>query len=116
MSGLAIAVLLLLTIQSPWLAILYSMLLGLNGGILRSTGAVVWVNFFGRRHQGAIAGTAMSILAIASALGPLPLALSFDLHGSHQPTLVCFFILPVVSAAIIFTATPPEKKSSDPLT
>ena len=113
-SGLALAVLLLLTIQNPWLAILYSMLLGINGGILRSTGAVVWVNFFGRKHQGAIAGTAMSISAIASALGPLPLALSFDTYGSHQAALVCFLILPVLSAAIIFTARPPQKHT--PLT
>jgi MFS family permease len=111
-SGLGMAVLLLLIMQSPWLAIPYSMLLGINGGILRSTGAVVWVNFFGRRNQGAIVGTAMSISAIASALGPLPLAVSFDTYGSHQAALVCFFILPVVSAAIIFTARPPKKRAA----
>ncbi|MDP7204531.1 MAG: MFS transporter, partial [Pirellulaceae bacterium] len=108
-SGLALAVLLLLTMQSPWLAVIYSMLLGVNGGILRSTGAVVWVNYFGRRHQGAITGTAMSISAIASAFGPLPLALAYDHLGSHQAALICYLILPVVSAAIIFTARPPQK-------
>ena len=108
-SGLALAVLLLLAMQSPWLAVLYSMLLGVNGGILRSTGAVVWVNYFGRRHQGAITGTAMSISAIASAFGPLPLALSYDHLGSHQAALICYLILPVLSAAIIFTARPPQK-------
>ena len=108
-SGLATAVLLLLTMQTPWLAVFYSILLGINGGILRSTGAVVWVNYFGRRHQGAITGTAMSIAAIASACGPLPLALSHDHLGSHQAALICYLILPILSAAIIFTARPPQK-------
>lgn len=108
-SGLATAVLLLLTMQSPWLAVVYSILLGVNGGILRSTGAVVWVNYFGRRHQGAITGTAMSICGIASAFGPLPLALSYDNLGSYQAALICYLILPVLSAAIIFTSRPPQK-------
>ena len=113
-SGLATAVLLLLTMQSPWLAVFYSVLLGLSGGILRSTGAVVWVNYFGRRHQGAITGTAMSISAIASACGPLPLALSYDRLGSHQAALICYLILPVISATIISTSRPPHKHT--PLT
>lgn len=108
-AGLACGVVLLLTMNKPWMAIFYSTMLGLNGGILRSTGMVVWVNYFGRKHQGAVAGSAMSICAIASALGPLPLALSFDLYGSHQPALLMFLALATVAACAVFTARPPQK-------
>ena len=109
-AGLACGVVLLLTITKPWMAIFYSIMLGLNGGILRSTGMVVWVNYFGRKHQGAVAGSAMSICAIASALGPLPLALSFDQFGSHQPALLAFLTIAICASYAVFTARPPQKQ------
>jgi MFS family permease len=110
--GLAAAVSLLLTMTNPWMAIPYAVMIGINGGILRSTGMVVWVNFYGRKNQGAIAGTAMSISAIASACGPLPLALASDHFGSHQPALVIFLVIAVLAACAVFTARPPQKDAA----
>ena len=70
-----------------WITV-YSALLGLHGGIIRSAGCIVWINFFGRKHQGAIQGMSMSIMVLAAALGPVPPALAHDLSGSYEPAFV----------------------------
>ena len=108
-----LALLLLLFLPSPKWVFVYSMLLGLHGGIIRSAGAIVWINFFGRRHQGAIQGLAMSIMVIAAALGPVPLARVHDQTGSYDSALFAFLVLPVVSGIAVLSAGPPTRKVAD---
>jgi len=36
--------------------------LGLHGSVLRSTAVVVWMDYYGRQHQGAIRGIAMAVM------------------------------------------------------
>ena len=92
----------------PQLVIIYAMLLGLQGAILRSTGNVVWLNYYGRTHQGGIRGVAMSAMILAAALGPLPFALSIDRFGSYNVALMAFILIPLTSAVIVATAGPPR--------
>jgi len=107
---LAMALGLLAGLPSPGWAVVYAGLLGLQGGIIRTTGSVVWINFFGRLHQGSVRGLAMSVMVIAAAFGPLPLALSKDYLGSYTPVLYCFLALPLLSAVGILSATQPVKR------
>ena len=109
---LAIAILILLIMPHPLVAILYAALLGLHGSIQRSTGTVVWINYYGRTHQGAVRGAAYSAMVLASALGPLPLAYSYDSLGSWNPALICFIAIPVASAILVWTAYPPRRTTS----
>lgn len=102
------AILLLLFLPSAKWVVLYSALLGLHGGIIRSTGSVVWINYFGRRNQGAIQGLSMSVMVLAAALGPVPLALVRDATGHYAPALWGFLLLPILAGTAILSAKPPR--------
>lgn len=102
-----LAILLLLNLPSPNWAFVYSSLVGLHGGIIRSAGSVVWINYFGRRYQGSIQGVSMSLTILAAALGPVPLAWIYDKTGSYQTALVWFLVLPLLAGIGILSARPP---------
>jgi len=109
MLALSSASILALIMPAHWMSVVYAMLLGINGAIFRSTGTVVWINYFGRLHQGAVRGVAWSIMIIGSALGPIPLALSVDYYQSYTPALVMFILLPLVAAVAVWSAHPPQQ-------
>ena len=106
------AILLLIFLPSAGWITVYSALLGLHGGIIRSAGCIVWINFFGRKHQGAIQGMSMSIMVLAAALGPVPPALAHDLSGSYEPALWLFLVLPALAGIAVLSASPPKNKRS----
>lgn len=105
---LALAGTTVLVMPLPIVGILYAMILGLHGSILRSTGMVVWLNYYGRKHQGAIRGIAMAVMVFAAAAGPLPLALSVDWFRTYDIALYGFIAIPVVAAGLVWTARPPS--------
>ncbi len=103
----ASAVILLMPV--PQLAILYAVLIGLQGALLRSAGNVIWLNYYGRTHQGGIRGVAMSVMILAAAIGPLPFAFSIDRFGSYTLALLAFIVIPLTAAGIVATASPPRR-------
>jgi len=109
---LTMALVLLMTMPSRGYTIVYASLLGLQGGVIRSTGTVVWINYYGRLYQGAVRGLALSVMVGAAALGPLPLALSKDYSGDYQLALGCFLVLPVLATIAVLSASPPVKSES----
>ena len=106
---LAMAILLVMRMPATWLAIVYALLLGLNGSIMRCTATVVWINYYGRTHQGAVRGVVWAVMILASALGPLPLAVSIDHFDSYGPALVAFLSLPLIAAVAVWSAHPPTR-------
>lgn len=110
---LATATLIVITMPVTWLVFLYAILMGAQGSIFRSAGTVVWINYYGRANQGAVRGVAWSAMILASALGPLPLAVSIDRFDSHTPALWLFLILPVFSAFAVLSAHAPKPPSRD---
>lgn len=106
---LATANLLVINMPFTWLAGVYALLLGLHGSIMRSTATVVWINYYGRANQGAVRGVAWSIMILAAAIGPLPLAVSSDFYGSHEPALLVFLVIPLLAATAVWTAHPPQR-------
>ena len=109
---LAVAGSTVLVMPIPVIAVFYAIVLGLHGSILRSTGMVVWMNYYGREHQGAIRGIAMAVMIFASAAGPLPLALSIDWFSTYDLALYGFIAIPIVAAGLVWTAGPPRLQSS----
>jgi MFS family permease len=105
---LATANLLVIYMPVMWMAGVYALLLGIHGSVMRSTATVVWINYYGRAHQGAVRGVAWSAMILASAIGPLPLAISIDHYGSYEPALLMFLALPLSAAAAVWTAYPPR--------
>ena len=102
------AILLLLHLAGSNWAVVYSALLGLHGGIIRSAGNIVWINYFGRKHQGSIQGVAMCIMVLAAAIGPVPLANVFDAKGTYEPALWAFLALPMLAGIAVLTANRPH--------
>lgn len=92
----------------PLFAAVYAALLGLHGSILRSAGNVVWINYYGRKHQGSVRGVAFSAMILAAAAGPLPLAWSIDQFESYDLALLAFIVIPLAAAAAVWTAHPPS--------
>ncbi len=107
---LALSGTIVLVMPFPIVAVLYAIVLGLHGSILRSTGVVVWINYYGRENQGAIRGLAMAVMIFAAAIGPLPLALSVDWFGTYDIALCGFIAAPLAAAVIVWTAGPPRNR------
>lgn len=95
------ATLLVLLLPRPELALIYAVMLGLHGSIMRSTGTVVWLNYYGRAHQGAVRGVAFSVMILAAAVGPLPFALAVDRLGSYNVALLAFVAVPLLAGAVV---------------
>lgn len=114
MAAMALSMVVLMLGTSYWIAPIYSALLGLHGGIMRSAGTVVWINFFGRLHYGAIQGFALTGAVLASAVGPLPLAWSADYLKSFTPALWGLLVLPVAACILVWSAHPPVRGRKTP--
>lgn len=108
MAMLAAATVLVTVLPWTWMALVYALLMGLHGSILRSTATVVWINYYGRAHQGAVRGVAWAVMILGAAIGPLPLAFSIDLLNSYTPALAGFLILPLMAGVAVWTAVPPR--------
>ena len=113
---LSLANLIVLTMPAVWMVVVYTFLLGMTGSIFRSTATVVWINYYGRMNQGAVRGVAWSMMILASALGPLPVAMSIDFFGSYNPVLILFTIMPLIAAAAVWSAHPPRLFKETPET
>ncbi len=109
---MAMAMVELLVVDSPWAAWPYSILLGMHMGIQRFSGSLTLINFFGRTHFGSINGIAMALVVGAAALGPLPLALSQDYLGRYEPALLGLLVFPLASAVAVWSAHPPRAPES----
>lgn len=105
---LSLANLIALTMPALWMVVIYALLLGTTGSIFRSTATVVWINYYGRMNQGAVRGVAWSMMILASALGPLPVAMSIDYFGSYDPVLCLFTAMPLIAALAVWSAHPPK--------
>ena len=105
---LSLAIGLMLWMPDPRWALAYAGLMGLQGGIIRTAGTAVWINYYGRASQGAIRGVAMAAAVVAAACGPLPLALSWDWTGSYSVSLLVFGVLPLLAGIGVLTARSPR--------
>ena len=103
------AMLLTLVMDRPWQAILYGGSLGLAGGTLMTTAAVIWPNYFGREHLGSIRGVVTAGMVASAALGPLPFGFLFDIVNNYTSAVLIFLVLPVACAIAAFIATPPRR-------
>jgi MFS family permease len=91
----------------PWIRLLAIAGWGIASGFYGPLTVAAIPNFFGRTHLGAIQGSMMSSIVIASALGPSALAVLRDAFDSYTPGLYAAVVLPVlIFAAAPFTRDP----------
>ena len=92
-------------------AIVFGVVWGVSMGMERIVMAVVWPNYFGRKHIGSISGISMAMIVTGSALGPLPLGIAFDLFGGYEQILWALMLFPVFGMVAALMANPPVKNA-----
>lgn len=100
-------ILLLYFTHSYMWALAFGITWGLIGGIERIVISMILPNYFGRKHIGSIKGVATTVTVMASAFGPLPFGLAFDLFGGYQEILLAILSFPVLGViACLFSPKP----------
>lgn len=98
-------------ISQPWHAFLYMTFSGVSFGIIMTTNAVIWPNYFGRSELGSIRGLSATAGIGFSALGALPFGFVFDMTGSYDKAILILLVLPVICAVAALLAVKPKKRS-----
>ena len=68
----------------PSISWLHILGLGISGGCFGSLSSIVYPRFFGRQHLGAISGLFMTVIVIASAVGPFLFSLASSFLGEYR--------------------------------
>jgi MFS family permease len=94
-------------IHSAPAAFAYALVQGVGqGGSLALR--LLWADYFGRRHQGAIRGMTLPAQNVAIASGPITGALVFDLTGGYAQAFTAFGVSLLLACVAIFLARPPK--------
>ncbi len=106
----AVTAVLLLLVNSAFMALFVSFLLGLAGrGAGGALFSVLIARYYGRSAIGAISGALTPFQVGALGVGPLVASVTFDLTGSYELVFKCFVAVFVASAALVYLARPPRR-------
>ncbi|HJP30643.1 MAG: MFS transporter [Candidatus Latescibacteria bacterium] len=101
-------------LTSEPMAYAFGVVWGIQGGIEILVMGVIFANYFGRLHLGAIAGFASTLLVAASALGPMPIGVARDLLGGYQTVLSASATVPLaLGVACLLFGKPPAAPPTD---
>ena len=87
-------------------ALVFAFIHGLSFGALPMLMQLVWADYYGRRHQGAIRGFVTPFQVIVQAGGPIAGTLVFDLMDTYIPAFALFGAIYVVCAIAMLLAKP----------
>ena len=105
---LTVSALLLLVADNYPLAVLFAVLFGLATGAGNIIQDLLWVEYFGRKHIGAIRGFSAPF-RIVIPIGPVFTGFLFDWTGSYTVPFLVFTVIFMVMTAAMYFATPPVK-------
>jgi OFA family oxalate/formate antiporter-like MFS transporter len=71
----------------------------------------LWASYFGRRHLGAVRSLGVPAQVAATSLGPLLVALWFDLAGSYEGAFVAMVAVYAAGAATVLASRPPPLRA-----
>lgn len=94
-------------LRTPAHVVAWATAMGLGGGLVMVLFFSVWPRVFGRRHLGRIQGAAQMLTVLASAIGPLLLALCIDWTGSYATMFRLLSGVIAVTAIAAFLARMP---------
>lgn len=107
--GFGASVVILLFTKSPLMAYTYGISLGLFSGVMFTTTTVIYADYFGRDHIGAIRGMISPVQQITNASGPLVASLALDITGTYTGILWAFAGITTVTAFCWMMATDPPR-------
>ncbi len=105
----AIAMVLLLFADNIPMAIVFGVVFGLGTGGWTIAQTVIFANYYGRRHLGAIRGLSQLLAGPVSATGAILAGLIKDLTESYELAFLIFFVALVVVLLAVLLAKPPRK-------
>ena len=95
-------------------AAFYSLLLGVNGGSIRALASALYPKWFGTDHIGALRGVATAFGVGASAVGPLIVALGFQLTGDYVELNLLLALVPAIAIISALFVQTPHKATYSP--
>jgi MFS family permease len=107
MLALAAALLWGPTVQPGLSAVVFGVLLGVAGNMIRTVEAATLPHYFGTLHLGSIRGIISSISVGGTAAGPLAFAAVYDAVGSYSPVMVASAAVPLSIAVWALVAREP---------
>ena len=108
----AVAMILLLFADNIPMAIVFGVVFGLGTGGWTIAQTVIFANYYGRRHLGAIRGLSQLLAGPVSATGAILAGLIKDLTESYELAFLIFFVALVVVLLAVLLAKPPRKPAS----
>ncbi len=105
-TGATTGVIALILADDPSKALVFALVHGLSFGSLPMLMQLVWADYYGRRHQGAIRGFVTPFQVIVQAGGPIAGTLVFDLMDTYVPAFVLFGVVYIMSAIAMLLAKP----------
>ena len=86
--------------------------MGISGGLYSILMAVVWPRFYGRKHLGAIASVNMSVIVLASAIGPVLFAQAEARTGNYTSAVLISVGLCLAGCLASVRLENPQRRSS----
>ena len=106
-----LGVFILMLTTNLYYAYSFALVHGLAFGALPMLIQLVWAEYFGRAHQGAIRGFVTPIQLVIQAGGPLAGTFMYDIMGDYFYALILFALIYLISAISILMAKPLLKPS-----
>ncbi|WP_242526588.1 MFS transporter [Novosphingobium sp. KA1] len=103
-------------IATPATIVVGIMISGYAAGTKIQLCSYLTARYAGMRHYGTIFGFMTSVIALASAVGPLAAGLSYDRFGSYTPLLLVGVAISLISGGLVFSLRAyPEWPTPSPL-
>ncbi len=108
----AVAMIILLFADNIPVAIVFGVVFGLGTGGWTIAQTVIFANYYGRRHLGAIRGLSQLLAGPVSATGAVLAGAIKDLTESYELAFLIFFVALVIVLMAVLLAKPPRKPAS----
>ncbi len=93
----------------PSISWLHILGLGISGGCFGSLSSIVYPRFFGREHLGAISGLFMTVIVLASAIGPFLFSLAAEWLGAYRAGFSFAAVVAGIVAVAALRADNPQR-------
>lgn len=95
----------------PTISWLHILGLGISGGCFGSLSSIVYPRFFGRAHLGAISGLFMTVIVLASAVGPFLFSLAAEWLGAYRAGFAFAAVVAGLVAVAALRADNPQRRA-----
>lgn len=111
MLGLISASGLAMVMTESWMLFVYAAAFGVFMGMGSVFDGTVWVNLFGRQHQGAIRGFVATAGVMGTSVGPIIFGLSYDYMGGYMPALWIGIGLSAIALVLALIVKKPTRRT-----